>query len=336
MTRIALFFLITVVLLSCNKDPELDKRFFLENDKAIMPVLIEGNTASKTFIIMVHGGPGGSSVSSYHTTRFTKKLLDDFAVVYYDQRCSGISQGQCDPHQLSIAKHVEDLHQLIVLIQYHYGNDISIFLHGHSWGSSLSMAYAITHPESTIKGAILLAGPHHFQLNNQEAKRYVMEFGQQMVDKGIRSDKWQSLIDQVKDQDPNTLDGLVTINEAANRTQTLLLKMDSLGGLDLDLHIRGSTTGIIPGLLAKVGEDFQNELLRMDFSNQLPDLHIPIAMYAGRLDFVVPPSVISDAYQRLTTPDREFYIFEKSGHSPIGNENEAYLERVAAFVKRYQ
>ena len=336
MSRIALLVGITLIILNCSKAPELEKRFFLENEEAIMPVLIEGNTASQTFVIMVHGGPGGSSINSYLASGFTKDLLDDFAFVYYDQRCSGTSQGKCDPHQLSIAKHVEDLQQLITLLEYHYGNDISIFLHGHSWGSSLSMAYAIAHPESKLKGAILLAGPHHFRLNNQKAKDYVMEFGQQMVDKGIKANRWQSLIDEVKDQDPHTLDGLITINEAANRTQSLLVKMDSIGGFNLDLHIRSSITGIIPGLFAKVGKEFQNELLDMDFSSQLSEIRIPIAMYAGRLDFVVPPSVISDAFQRLETPNREFHVFEKSGHSPIGSENEAYLERLAAFVARYQ
>ena len=327
---------VLLILTGCTKAPELDMRFFLESEGAVMPVLIEGNTDSKTFVIMVHGGPGGSSVSSYHSTKLMHDLLDEFAFVYYDQRCAGSSQGNCDPAQLSIEQHVEDLDKLIALLQYHYGEDVSIFLHGHSWGSSLSMGYVTAHPESSIKGVILLAGPHNFRLTNREAKKYLLEFGQRMVDRGIQTAKWESLMDQVKDEDTNTLEGMIAINEAANATNALLIRMDSIEASLPDLHIRSATTGIIPGLLAPLDNDFMNELLEMDYSGQLVDLRLPVAMYAGRYDFVIPPSVVADAYERLTTPDKEFYIFEKSGHSPIFSENGMYLERIKDFVLRYQ
>ena len=336
MKRFTRFFTLLLMLAGCSKAPELDKRFFLENDESVMPVLVEGNTHSKTFIIMIHGGPGGSSISSYHSTQVMQDLLDDFAFVYYDQRCAGSSQGNCDPGQLSIKKYVEDLDQLITLIHYHYGDDISIFLHGHSWGSSLSMAYAVEHPESSIKGIILLAGPHHFRLTNREARQTILDFGQQMIEQGIQSDKWQFLMDEVGDQDPNTLEGLVAINEAANATNAVLIKMDSIDTSTPDLHLRSATTGVIPGLVAKLGEGFQQELLNMDFSDQLPDLRLPVAMYAGRYDFVIPPSVVIDAYERLHTPEKDFYIFERSGHAPVFSENAAYLERVKDFVLLYR
>ncbi len=317
---------------ACNEAPKLDMQFFLENESAVMPVLVEGNTNSKTFVIMVHGGPGGSSITSYHASRLMEGLLDEFAFVYYDQRCAGTSQGNCDPHRLTIEKFVGDLDQLITLIHYHYGDDVSIFLHGHSWGSSLSMAYAIAHPENSLKGIILLAGPHNFRLTNREAKQSILGFGKRMIDLGIQTDSWRSLMAEVKDQDPNTLDGLMAINEAANATNAVLIKMDSIQTLLPDVHIRSGITGIIPGFLAKLGEDFQMELLDMDYSDQLPNLQIPVAMYAGRYDFVIPPSVVTDAYERLTTPNADFYVFEKSGHSPIFSENTLYMERLKDFV----
>lgn len=59
-------------------------------------------------------------------------------------------------------------------------------------------------------------------------------------------------------------------------------------------------------------------------------------MYAGRYDFVIPTTVVADAYQKLTTPNKDFHIFEHSGHAPIGNEHESYLDRLRGFVIQYK
>ena len=52
---------------SCQKEEitlsdNAKDHFFLKSDGAEMPVWVEGNTESKTLVIFLHGGPGGSSI----------------------------------------------------------------------------------------------------------------------------------------------------------------------------------------------------------------------------------------------------------------------------------
>jgi len=61
-----IFFSLIVVFISCNKNDEaigtnVSDLLWLENKGAQMQILVEGNTASKTFILLLHGGPGGNS-----------------------------------------------------------------------------------------------------------------------------------------------------------------------------------------------------------------------------------------------------------------------------------
>ena len=88
---------LSLVAVSCQKEEisiseNAADRFFLRSDKASMPVRVYGNTASKTFLIIVHGGPGGDDVV-YRNDYVIQNLEPKFAVVYWDQRNSGASQG---------------------------------------------------------------------------------------------------------------------------------------------------------------------------------------------------------------------------------------------------
>jgi len=70
---------------ACTKEPLFDDdvtlNLWLSHEGADMPVTIEGNTNSKIFIILLHGGPGGSGqVFNNYFTPFSDKIEKDFAV----------------------------------------------------------------------------------------------------------------------------------------------------------------------------------------------------------------------------------------------------------------
>ena len=73
-----------------------------------MPVIIKGNIDSKVFVVFVHGGPGGNaSLSSFLPV--SKKLEKNYAFAYWDQRGSGLSQGNPDASTFTVDQFVEDL-----------------------------------------------------------------------------------------------------------------------------------------------------------------------------------------------------------------------------------
>jgi proline iminopeptidase len=99
-------------------------------------------------ILVVHGGPG------LDHTYLLPQLADLAAghrVVLYDQRATGLSEGEPDSSTLTESRFVSDLEAVRVDL----GAE-RITLLGHSWGGFLAMAYALEHPRH-VRSLILVS-----------------------------------------------------------------------------------------------------------------------------------------------------------------------------------
>lgn len=117
-----------------------------EKDGHTVSYSVHGNSAAPT-IISFHGGPGSKS-KPYHAKRYD---LDKYQVVLFDQR----GCGESTPLGLLENNTTEDLLNDAERIREALGLE-SWFVSGGSWGSTLSLLYAIKYPERT-KGLLLSA-----------------------------------------------------------------------------------------------------------------------------------------------------------------------------------
>jgi proline iminopeptidase len=115
-------------------------------DASIPSVTLDGVTfhaetfgeASNPVVIVVHGGPG----ADYRYLLNLQALSDEYYVVFYDQRGSGLSP-RVDPSELTLDSSIEDLDRIVE----HYGNGEPVNLVGHSWGGALVTAYVGRYPD---------------------------------------------------------------------------------------------------------------------------------------------------------------------------------------------
>jgi proline iminopeptidase len=113
-------------------------------------------------ILVLHGGPGGD----YRSLLPLKELADEYFVVFYDQRGSGLTQ-RVPPSQITMAGFLADLDAFVD----HYGRGRPVILLGHSWGAMLASDYGCRYPEKV--SAMILAEPgfltpEQFQVFNQK------------------------------------------------------------------------------------------------------------------------------------------------------------------------
>ena len=177
---------------------QVNDLFFLSNERISMPVFVRGNTASEVFIVYLHGGPGSTSLEAYQreASPFTQ-LQEDYAVVYWEQRCGGISQGNCDYNELELADYTQDLEKLIILLKDRYDTDIRIFLLGHSWGGSLGIQFLSQgNNQALVKGWIEVGGGHNVPRISELERAMVNEVGQRQIDLGNEVATWQEYIRQ--------------------------------------------------------------------------------------------------------------------------------------------
>lgn len=98
-------------------------------------------------VLFVHGGPGGGC------GRYDRRFFDPemYRIILFDQRGAGRSR----PHAELTGNNTQALVRDIEAIREHLGID-KWMLFGGSWGSTLSLVYAQTHPERVL--ALVLRG----------------------------------------------------------------------------------------------------------------------------------------------------------------------------------
>ncbi|MDP7323257.1 MAG: prolyl aminopeptidase [Candidatus Woesearchaeota archaeon] len=121
-----------------------------------------GNPEGKPLLV-VHGGPGAGCTPK-HRREFNPKVWN---IILLDQRGAGRSKPVTSIKQNTTWHLVDDIKKLLEKLKID-----KIFLRGGSWGSTLSLAYAITYPE-TVTG-MLISG---IFLSTKEEMDYFMKGG---------------------------------------------------------------------------------------------------------------------------------------------------------------
>ena len=128
----------------------------VEQDPSIPHIKIEnsifhaetfGNDTNEV-IIVLHGGPG----NDYRYLLSLKALSDEYFVVFYDQRGTGLSP-RVDAKELTIDTMLNDLNNIID----YYSKGRQVNLIGHSWGAMLASGYIGKYPSKVNK--VVLAEP---------------------------------------------------------------------------------------------------------------------------------------------------------------------------------
>lgn len=338
-----LFLLLTVFLImtSCTRNETDDfKAFFFRNDGADLFVEINGNIDSNVFILFLHGGPGGGSFG-YNQGYASDKLEEEYAVVYLDQRGNGASQGNYDRETLTIEQNSDDIYQLVQFLKAEYGEEIVLFLAGHSWGG-LTSAHALiyTDLQEDVSGWIEMNGVHDFAKNDVEAVKMFQEFATSEIANGNNLNFWETVLERV-----NAMDTLNITDEDSGYLNSIGFDAEN----KFDLANTESTTDralYSPnnpefGLSSALANGAVNPILNDDSENylltdQLYQIEIPCLFIWGKYDFVVPPAMGVSAYNLVNTTDKKLIIFENSGHGPMDNEGELFVEEVKEFINTYK
>jgi proline iminopeptidase len=108
-------------------------------------VQIRGEDRANPVILLVHGGPGSSTIFSlYEALRPWER---DYTIVEWDQRGAGWTGLRAPgPPGVDIQRYVDDGVEVTNYVRQRLGKDKVILL-GWSWGSVLGLGMAQTHPE---------------------------------------------------------------------------------------------------------------------------------------------------------------------------------------------
>ncbi len=332
--------LIVFTFSSCSQDSDLDNlsdTVYLRHKDADMPAYIYGNGSEKLFLITLHGGPGGLGLG-FRNDMFKGRIEKECAVVYFDQRGSGMSQGSYTEDGISIDIMAEDVLALVKVLKKKYGDDSRFFLLGHSWGGTLGSA-ALLKDQNDFLGWIELDGAHNASGIYLEYIANFERVANEQIALENSVDYWESVKDLVQSADNNEYndDDFMKLNreafEAENklRDDGLITREEDYSDIAFDYNIFTAfwNTGVIQAIERRVFED-------VDYTDQLSEITIPSLILWGKYDMVVPTTFAQEAFDNIGSTSKKLVIFEESGHSPNVTEPELFASEVIQFMNEHK
>jgi proline iminopeptidase len=266
-----------------------------------------GNPDGKP-VVFLHGGPGGGTIPAY------RQYFDPsrWRIILFDQRGAGNST----PHAELRENTTWDLVSDIETLRSHLGINLWVVF-GGSWGSTLALTYAQTHPDRCL--GLILRGI--FLLRRKEILWFYQEGAS-----WIFPDAWESYLAPIPENERHDLvsayykrltsDDLETRKPAAKAWSVWEASTSRLQ-VDPDLQSRFEEDEFAEAFARIECHYFINRGFFEEDDHLLRNCdrirHIPTVIVQGRYDVVCPMTSAWDLHKAL--PNAEFIVVPDAGHS---------------------
>ncbi len=302
---------------------------FLRSEDIMNPVLL-----------FVHGGPGMPEY--FLAEKYPTGLESLFTVCYWEQRGAGLSyKPGMDSQSITVEQLVNDTNSVAQYLCERFGKQ-KIYLMAHSWGSYIGIQAAEKAP--ALYHAYIGVG----QIANMfDSERIAFSY---MLDEfKKRGDK--TMLSQLRKYDVLGSDEAVL---AFFRTVLRDQAMHKLG-IGTMRNMKSVISGVFIPVLrcraytwrervniwkAKAFLRSKTELVHQFFTADLMSKHvrleIPAHFFSGRYEYTVNTDLSKKLLEKIEAPQKAFYTFEQSAHSPMFEEPEEFLSIIANISQRVE
>lgn len=282
---------------------------------------------SNPVILFLAGGPGGTQMAT--TRAFLSDLESDYTVVNWDQVGTGKSYDAIYRFdQLTVEDYVADAHALTNYLKTTYQQE-KIYLIGESWGSYLAVLLSHLYPDDYY--AMIGTGQ---MVDFTETEEYCYDYTMSLAIE--RND--QVLISRLTEMGRPPIYG-DNISFALNTyLQPLYVLMETHPDIEKQdwntfkvlispEYSIWDSIGYARGLLFTFSDIYQT-LYGIDLRTDYNEIEIPVYLFHGKYDVNAPLYLVQEYYDVLISPDKDFVLFEHSGHNPWINEYQKFCDEV--------
>ncbi len=321
----------------------------LENTKKI-GVDINGDTNgmfitstndNNPVLLFISGGPGVPEVwmNEAYSDVYPNRIADYFTVCYWDYYGEGLSySSSIDADDITIERLAYDAHAVAEHLKTR-NKKKKIYLMAHSSGTNLGLHLAQTNSDDFY--CYFGMGQDYGGLDSTRRYEEGYKFIKALFEKegNTRGLKMLNLLAGYNDKGEFIINNPKTIGEdweiillEAGCATTRDMKSDAKDIFFKQIGCKCYT--VTEKINFWRGKALMSHTPYRDYSVN-PDAKclIPIVFLSGYYDYTTPITLSKELFEKLEAPEKAFYTFYESAHSPLWEENEKVLEAMNKHVR---
>ena len=302
----------------------IGEKVFLDIGGIRQGMIIKGNDMKNPVLLFLSGGPG---IPEYFLDyQYPTFLENEFIVCFWDWRGTGLSYSESVPQEsMTHEQFIADTLEVTEYLCERFKTD-KIYLAAHSFGTSIGIQAIARRPE-LYNGYIAISQIADQTRSEQLAYEYMLSLCEE---KGNLS-----LLKQLT-ANPFGTEGYFNTGIRDKAMHTL--------GVGTTRHMKSVITGIFFPSLRMTdyslkeriniwrGKSFVNRTMKDIFSFNafatVKSVNIPVYFFAGKYDYTCCYELQKEYFEFLQAPEKYFFTFENSAHSPLFEEPEIAEEIV--------
>ena len=287
-------------------------------------LIIRGENIENPVLLFLHGGPGTSEYSLFKYLNLN--IEDIFTVCYWEQRGAGMSYSKdINKETMNLEQMISDTIAVTDYLRYKF-NKKKIYIMGHSWGTFLG-SYAVNRRPDLYHSYIGIGQVGDIAVSEEEITEFIMSTASKRNDlKAIKRmdfflknnvDLSQSLRYQItKSRYVTKYNGGLLYKSSSNMTIYIAFLLCRAYTIKDKINIIFGSKFSIENLFKYC---FENNL-----SETVTEQKIPIYIMNGVHDYQTTYNQAKVYFDNLIAPEKKFYTFENSAHSPLFEEQEKF------------
>ncbi|WP_462411565.1 alpha/beta fold hydrolase [Neobacillus sp. Marseille-QA0830] len=288
-------------------------------------ILIQTQNIKNPILFFLHGGPSmpipgvSNRGKDYALFTNTKQLVNQYTLVYWDQRGTGKSYSKEIPKEtMNLNQFIQDANEIIDILLERF-NQQKVHLIAHSWGTIIGLSLINQYPEK-FHSYTGFSQVTNWIENEKLCYRWVMEKAREANDQKAIKDltnvgeppfeqaatwtvirkwllKYKSMVYETGDKKAPTL----------FKSTNVMLKSPDYTFLDVyNSMVRGFKLAYTEQMV----QDFNN----VNFFLQIPIVNVPVLFIHGRKEKHIMPEFIQSYFDQLEAPQKKLHWAEKSSH----------------------
>jgi len=320
-----------------NFIPEsISEKLWIEVENTKLGLIIKSVNSENPVLLLLGGGP---EIPEYFLeSEYGSNLDKYFTLCYINYRGTALSYDKnLKKENLTSEAYFNDCITVAKYLCKRF-NKNKIFLLGHSFGTYIGLNIANRHPElfHAFIGMSIITDQNH---SEQLAYQYMYDTykAQGKINRVKELEKYKPLFESKKAinfEDPLTKQYFEKVRDSY---------MHELG-IGTTHNMKSVITGIFfPSFLMKdfsfieknnvwkakiftTGAPIKTDSFNFNAFETIKELKIPFYVFAGKHDYTTAYALQEKYFDQISAPEKKFYTFENSAHSPLFEENEKALD----------